>query len=85
MVEGEPAPDIRPSELSDDQRRLLRGFDAGSPKMQKAFLRFADMVDTFTGERYEQFIVDKWMEVQLRRGYDVRAFLTGPPNVAETA
>ena len=31
-------------QLTEDQRRLLRGYNAASPKMKKAFLRFADMV-----------------------------------------
>ena len=75
----------QPETLTADQKRMLRGFDLASPKMAKAFLRFADQTEMLMSGRYDQYVIDSYIENHLRNGYDIRAFLAGPPNAAQQA
>ena len=59
MLEGDPDPEVRPDGLMADERRLLRGYRAASPKMKKAFLRFSDYVALTMDPGYEAYIASR--------------------------
>ena len=56
MLEGGVVSDLPGEGLTPDERRMLRGFRAASPKLQKAFMRFADFVSLAMDPAYEDYI-----------------------------
>ncbi len=85
MLEGDPEPEVKPSALTDDHKQLLRGFDFGSLELKQAMLEIALLSETTGSGRYDRYVIDKFIENEMRRGYDIREFLQGPPNVTKTA